>query len=325
MPDLYIPVSDIISQLNLALDMRDIVRLVAATENHQPVEWAAVKSIYENGCNSRNRNGSLRNLSDTAINPEVLERFPNGVAVMGDPSFLNAMVRDAIDGTGIGHWASDVVRGKILSKAILAIVYGEVLEELNTARAKLRERQTGDERGAPHNVDKAWASYVGAFDGLGNRPYAISHIAMEIEREFGLENKIDIPVQRAIGMALASSRKGYVGTFLSAMDQTRGYLNAVFYLGALGSLNKAVAEYDSVNREIHLADGWGFFQTIRPAVASISVEAGDITQAAYSSSPSKPISKQIIRGVYKALNDPVVLKGLLIPGDLLVQAHRILG
>jgi len=96
-------------------------------------------------------------------------------------------------------------------------------------------------------------------------------------------------------------------------------------LGALGSLNKAVAEYDSVNREIHLADGWGFFQTIRPAVASISVEAGDITQAAYSSSPSKPISKQIIRGVYKALNDPVVLKGLLIPGDLLVQAHRILG
>ena len=165
MADPYIPVSDIISQLNLALDIRDIGRLLAVSDAHQPVEWTAVKSIYENGCNSQNRDGSLRNLADTAMNPEVLERFPHGVEIMSDPSFLNAMVRDAIDGVGVGQGATDVIRARILSKAILAIVYGEVLEELNTARAKLRERQTGDENGAPHNVDEAWAFYVGAFDG----------------------------------------------------------------------------------------------------------------------------------------------------------------
>lgn len=314
----YTPVSDVVPQQNLSLDIRDIGALMNPPDN-KPVNWAAARAVYDKGGNSKEGDGSARTLASVATNPKVLAQFPNGAKVLGNASFLDATVRSAIDGTARAKGVGDKARKQLVDKAILAVIYGEILEELEAAQGKVKEGKLDNAKGAPHNVDEAWAYYTGAKDAKGEYSYALCSTAGKRERNFKIEGRLDIPLQKAIGACLQAAQKGDAASMDKAVAQTKGYINAIFYLASLRYMSQLVADTDPKEREVHLAEGWGFFQTLRPAVAVVSSSGADTVEAVYAGAATKAVTAQDVTRVYAALNSPAVLQALNIPKDLVMS------
>jgi len=302
----------------LALDARDIAALLAPAKDGQPVDWAAVGALYENGKNSLKADGSARTLQSIALAGDVLAQFPNGPAVYDDASFLDAHVRAGIDGTGRGAGISNDARRQLVEKGISAILYGKVLQELDAAREKIKTGETADPDGAPHNVDEAWAFYAGASDDSGARPFALSSTAQKREADFGLEGNIDTPLQQALADAQSAAQSGDLAAFDSAAVQVKGYLNTVFYLASLKYVKSAAGDTEKAARETHLAEGWAFFQTIRAAVAAGAGGADSAIENVYSADAEVTVGSEQIDAVDAGLNGGPVLDSLGVPEQLRV-------
>jgi len=320
-PAPYTPVSDVLPQQDLSLDIRDMGALMNPPDD-KPVNWAAVKAVYEKGGNSKKGDGSARTLAAVATNPKVLAQFPNGAKVFGNPSFLDGNVRAALDGTGRAKGVADKARKQLVDKAILAVLYGEILEELEAAQGKVKEGKLDNARGAPHNVDEAWAYYVGARDAKGEYPFALSSTAQKRERNFKLEGMIDVRLQKSIGGCLQAAQKGDGAALDKAVATTRGYINGIFYLASLRYMSQLVGDTDPKEREVHLAEGWGFFQAIRPAVAAASASGAETVESVYAAPATQAVTAHDLTRVYAALNNPAVLQVLNVPKDLTMKAPK---
>jgi hypothetical protein len=119
---------------------------------------------------------------------------------------------------------------------------------------------------------------------------------------------------------LQAALKGDSRGLETAIGQARGFLNSIFYLASLRYASSLTATSDAAIREIQLGEGWGFFQTIRPAVASASSDAAAAVEAVF----ERPASKALPAGerdtVYRSLNSPPVLQTLAIPAALVLKS-----
>ncbi|MBI3744728.1 MAG: hypothetical protein HY261_10665 [Chloroflexi bacterium] len=312
----YTPVSNIEQQAQLSLDLRDI----SAVTGKSPIDWAKVKVIYEKGANSKKGDGSARTFMGVATKKEVLAQFPHGAQILGSADFLNANVQAAIAVTGRAKGLGDAARRQLVDKGILAILYGEFLEEMEAAQNKVKQGMTDNAKGAPHNVDEAWAYYAGAKDGDGKYGYALASTAGKRERNFKIEGKVDGPLQRALAATLRGAQQGDLKALDAGIAEARGYLNAIFYLASLRYVSNLAADATAADRESHAAEGWGFFQAIRPAVASASVDAAKTVESVYACPASQPVTAKDVTAVYQALNSPGVLQVLGIPRALVFTA-----
>ncbi len=309
MPFDYVPVSDVVPQQNLSLDRRDMTTVASKS----PVDWAKVKAIYEKGANSKKGDGSARTFMGVATKKEVLAQFPNGAQVFGTADFLNANAQAVINGTGRAKGVGDSARKQLLDKALLTILYGEILEELWAAQEKVKQGNTDKAKGAPHNIDEAWAYYVGSKDGgKWNGP---AGNAEKRENNFKLTGKIDEPLQRALAAAQAASIKGDGKALDAAVVQVRGHLNAIYYLSAIRYISNMVADTNVAERETHAAEGWGFLQAIRPA-AETAFPGAKNAEAVYTRPGMQPATARDVDAVYAGLSNPKVLGALAIPAGL---------
>ncbi len=316
----YTPVSDVKPQQDLSLDTRDLVALMDGGDKSGSVDWAAVKAIYEKGRNSKKGDGTFRTLLGVATKKEVLSEFPSGTQVLASSSYLDANVQSALNGSGHSKGLSSKARRQLVDKGILAILYGEILEELTAARAKVKQGMTDNARGAPHNVDEAWAYYAGAADASGAYPYALCSTAGKRERNFKLEGKVDAPLQAALAAAQKATQKGDAAALDAAIAQAKGYLNGIFYLASIRYVSSIASSADVAQREVQIGEGWGFFQAIRPAVAMASAEAASTVEAVYERPASAAVTPKDVSAVYAALNRPEVLKALGVPSSLVFKA-----
>ncbi len=316
MADVYTPVSDVSPQASLSLDLRDI----AAVTGKSPVEWAKAKAIYEKGANSKKGDGTARTFMGVANKKEVLAEFPNGAQVLGSPDFLNASVQAALAGAGRAKGLGDGARRQLVDKALLAILYGEILEELEAARNKAKQGLTDNAKGAPHNVDEAWAYYAGAKDEGGKYGYALASTAGKRERNFKIEGKVDGPLQQSLAAALKASRRGDLKALDAAIAEARGLLNAIFYLASLRYVSNLASDTSAADRETHGAEGWGFYQAVRPAVAAASADAARAVESVYARPADQPVTAKDVTAVYQALNTPAALARLGIPKGLVFTA-----
>jgi hypothetical protein len=69
------------------------------------------------------------------------------------------------------------------------------------------------------------------------------------------------------------------------------------------------------DRETHLAEGWTFFQAIRPQVAAASPDAAALVEEAFTRNAQEPFPADLTEEVYAALNEPAVLEALAIPDE----------
>lgn len=309
----YTPVSDVASHAAITLDMRDINELLAPARTDEPVDWAAITAVYEQGGNSVKGDGSVRTLESLATSGSVLAQFPGGADLDGN-------VRLGLTGVWLGENIDDPTRRQLINKGIQAIIYGKVLQELEAARDKIQQGNTDDASGAPHNVDEAWAFYIGVPGDEGNFPYGISKTARSREDNFGLDGMVDGPLQQALAKALEASRSGDLNAFDDAAAEARGYLNTIFYLATLRYGARVMTDEDATDRKIHLAEGWAFYQVIHPAVSSVSPSSaatviGHLTRDAANAVPAEDVDR-----VYAALNTKDVISALGIPGAVRVTS-----
>ncbi|MGH2377199.1 MAG: hypothetical protein ACRDGT_01845 [Candidatus Limnocylindria bacterium] len=313
----YSVVSNVDIYFAMALDLRDIRAAMAPAAQGEPVDWAAAKAIYENGKNQLRADGA-RSLASIP-NDAVHAIFPNGAAVYGRPDFINAIVRDGLDGTGRAQGVSDNARRQMVDKGIQMLIYGKALQEMEAAKTRVAEGNTDNARGAPHAVDEAWGAVAGAPDNNLNRPYALLQTASGREGNFGLEGKLRDPLVAAFVASLAAAQEGDAAAFETAHEQVKGYLNTIFYLGSLRYVKELEGDDTAADRQTHLAEGWTFWQTIRAAVAQASPSAAETVEAAYTRSPDEAFPSSVTAEVYEALNDPAVIQALGIPSDVVVR------
>ncbi len=315
--DLYAPVSNVDSYLSMAADLRDIRAILAPATAGNAVDWAAASAIYENGKNQERPEG-LRSLASMP-NEAVHAVFPNGAAVYGEADFINAIVRGGLNGNGRGAGVSDNARRQLVDKGIQMLLYAKVLQEIESARMRVAEGNTDDASGAPHAVDEAWGAIAGVAEADGSRPYGLLSTASSREANFGLDGKLRLPLEEALVGAQAAARAGDLDAFNAAAAAVRGHLNATFYLASLRYATSLLGDETAADREVHLAEGWTFFQTIRAQVASGATGAAETVAAAYSREPAAPYPTSERDAVYAALNEIAVLAALAIPDDLIVR------
>jgi hypothetical protein len=314
----YTPVSNVDIYFQMSLDLRDIRTIMAAAATGQPVDWAAARAIYENGKNQVQASGSPRSLASIP-NEAVQAVFPNGAAVYGRPDFINALVRDGLNGIGRAQGASDATRRQIVDKGIQMLFYGKALQEMDSARARVAQGNTDNATGAPHAVDEAWAVVAGLPDSSMELSQSLLATAIGRESNFGLQGKIRLPIETAFLDAQRAAQQGDLAAFDRAHAEVKGNLNAVFYLGALRYLKPLEAARTPTEREVQFAEGGAFWQTIRAVVAAASPSAAQTVEAAYSRSPNDEFPAATTTAVYAALNEPAVLQALGIPAPLVVR------
>jgi len=309
--EIYTPVSNVDGYFNLSLDLRDIKGLITADD------WTAAVAIYQDGKNSLHGDGTRRSLRSLATSESVLAMFPNGEQVYGKPQFLDAHIQIGLNGTGRASELPNGARRQLVDKGIQTVLYAKALQEIKSARTRTAAGNTDDNNGAPHAVDEAAALYLGAANEEGIRAFSLSATARSREGNFGMEGKLDIPLQIEFASLQQAARVGDLAAFEAAEAKVRGNLNAIFYLATLrytkSTLNASIAE-----RPIPMSEGWAFFQAIRGSVAQTSPQTADRINELFSGT-SESVPGSIVSEVYKGLNDPLVFHALGVPPHLQVK------
>jgi hypothetical protein len=313
-----VTVSNVDVYFAMGLDLRDMRALMQPATQGQPVDWAAVTAIYANGKNQTRADGTARSLASIP-NDAVQAVFPNGATVYGRANFIDLMIRDGLNGTGRAQGISDDARRQIVDKGIQMLIYGKALQEMDAAKTRVAQGNTDNATGGPHAVDEAWGAIAGSPDNNGARPHSLLQTATGREGNFKLEGKLRAPLESALVAALAAAQKGDVAAFDKAYAETRGYMNTIFYLGALRYVKTLEADTTAAQRQGHLAEGWTFWQTIRATVAQASPSAAQTVEAAYTRNAAEAFPATETARVFAALNEPAVLTALGVPAALQVK------
>jgi len=309
--EIYTPVSNVDGYFNLSLDLHDIKGLITAGD------WVGAVAIYEDGKNSLHGDNTRRSLRSLATSKSVLAIFPNGEQIYGNPQFLDAHIQIGLNGTGRAAELPDGARRQLVDKGIQTVLYAKALQKIESARTKTAAGNTDDNSGAPHAVDEAAATYLGAVNEEGIRAFSLSATARSREGNFGLEGKLDVPLQIEFASLQQAARDGDLAVFEAAEAKVRGNLNAIFYLATLrytqSTLDASIAE-----RPIPMSEGWAFYQAIRGSVAQSSPETADRINELFSGT-SESVPDSIIPEVYEGLNHPPVFQALGVPTHLKVK------
>ena len=155
----YQPLSDVSSHARAVLDVCEISGLLPKDE---PIDYPAVKAIYENGVNSTKGDGSFRTIAGFARSERDEAIWNDYVSYYGDPTWLDTFTMSAIDGTGAFAGEPDLIRRQGIQKGIQnQIMIAWTIHELVAALDKAADGNFDVDSGAPHNWDEGWAFYHG--------------------------------------------------------------------------------------------------------------------------------------------------------------------
>jgi hypothetical protein len=238
-------VSDVAAHAAIGDDIAEIKAELDAAKEDQPVDWAAVDTIFTEGGNSVKGDGTTRTLATLVEAPEIV-----------------ALIEEAIAGEG-----EDAVRAQQVDKGISVLLHLKVLDELVAAAEKVDAGETDPAEGAPHNVDEAWAFYTANGSGLQSTA---------VKRGEDFEVDVDTPVLEALTAAQAAGEAGDAAALATAAADVEAALNSIFYLATYKYL-------DSADDPVAAAEGATFYLAIQPTVAEASPEADEAILAAFES------------------------------------------
>lgn len=230
----YEPVSDVAAHAAIGQDIAALKTVMDPATKGQPVDWASVGKIFEQGGASKKGDGSNRTLAGLVPESDTV-----------------TFVRDAIGGTGSFKGASDAIRRQRVDKGVSVLLAEKMDEELAAARTKIEGRNLAVGEGAPHNVDEAWAFFTAEGNGLATT-------AEKRAADFKREGKVKEPILAALTAAQTAARQGDLTAFDSAVGDVKDGTAYVFYLAT----HKYLAGEDEVER----AEGASFYRGIAPRV-----------------------------------------------------------
>jgi hypothetical protein len=285
---IYTPVSNVDSYLYFAVDFQEISALTNAVLEGGPLPAAQILSIYDSGRNFRTAAGEVRSLRAFARAEARANEFPESVEFYGRATFLDDTVTQAIAGVGSAAGYSPALRRQAIQKGIQRILYYHTLQELRAAIPKIAAGNVEPIAGAPHNVDEAWAIYMGLPDGT-SYPRSLSGTARSREMNFNRDGLVDRPLREALQRAQRAAGAGNMGEFNAAQRDVESRLVAIFYLGAARYLNEALRAAqsgNSANAAASQMEGYTYYQSIQPLVARADASADEAVAGYYRSDPS---------------------------------------
>jgi len=239
LPDGYTAGSDVTAHGALGQDVKAVRDLLAAAKDGGEVDWDAIGTLFREGSASKKSDGSTRSLAGLS---------PDSAAV---PLIESAVAGDA----GL----SSAARAQQIDKGMVVILTEKVIGELECAAAKVAKGETDPAKGAPHNVDEAYAFFVA--DGHG--PAAT---ADKREKDPELVGKVRTPVVDGLADAQAAALSGDAAALAAATARTQAALDHLFYL--------AVHRYlDHEGDEVKQAEGGAFYLAIAPRVSTAAPAA----------------------------------------------------
>jgi hypothetical protein len=284
----YTPVSNVALYQLIALDVAEIARLTNAVNEGKPLPSQEILAIYEQAKHAK-VGQNARPLRKFAADPARAKDFPEDAAFFKSETFLDDPVIAAINGSGPAARYTPAQRRQAIQKGLLRILHYYTLYELNGAEAKLKAGNVDPATGAPHNVDEAWAIYVGV-EQDGKYPYALAATALSREQNFKREGTIDKPLREALERAKKAALNKDLEGFQQAKRDVQARLNALFYLAAARYLNeslKAAKDGRAEQAATAQAEGFAFYQTIQPVVATVDAAADRAIVEHYQAEPSK--------------------------------------
>jgi hypothetical protein len=260
-------VSNVDGYLNFALDYQDIIALTNVVNEGRPLPSADILSIYESGRNFRTSSGT-RSLRAFARGPAPARDFPEAAEFFRSPNFLDDSLASAIAGIGPMGSYTPAQRRQVIQKGIARILYYHAIQEARAAEPKIQAGNIEPLNGAPHNVDEAWAIYMGAPDGNAY-PRSLSGVARSREMNFNRDGSLDVPAREALQRAQQAAGAGDLNGYRAALKDFESRLNATFYVSTARYLNEALKAAQSGNAAaagVSQAEGLSYYQAIQPLV-----------------------------------------------------------
>ena len=308
----YVPTSNVAIYFAMCLDLRDM-RTALNPPSGAP-DWARALAIYEQGKNQINPNGTPRSLA-SLLNEAAHAVYPNGLAVYGRPNFVDGIIRDGLNGTGRARGLSDDARKQIVDRGVLMLFHAKALQEFAAARGRF-ETSAANPIGP---LDETFAIVAGSVEN-GTRPFALLAIAAEREKDFRLEGKLRDPLETALVAARSAVQRIDRAAFARAYTDGTGYLNAIFFLSTLRAAGALERDTTLTARQVRLAEGWAFWQSIRAVTANASPQVAQDIEAALSRDASAPWTAADTDRIYAGLHEPAVLTALGIPTALQIKS-----
>lgn len=238
-------------------------------------DFAAVDTIYTEGGNSVNSDGSVRTIAGFATRDDRSHGLDDfyGVATP-----LDDFVRAALDGTGIFEGQADAIRSQGAEKGIRnQVMVAWVVHELNTAVAKANDGDFDVAEGAVHNWDEGWAFYHGVEPGCA--PYATANSRAGNFGTTGADGET-ARVNEAILEAMIAGRDALLaedvaGTEAAAAEVVRNvaitYSQAAVRYASL--IEGDLADGDAEAAKEHQAEGLAFWRVIEAYVTPAGADA----------------------------------------------------
>ena len=236
-----------VSHADIALDMWDIANLLNAARKGDPVEWAAIASLYKNGLNTVKGDGSVRTRKSLVTSESVIAEFPGGA----DPK---RNIQTGLTAICLGETVDNPTRRHLINEGIQAVTYSKELLDLTAARVRLEAGNTGDNIGAAQR---------GRGMGLRRRRPRARRKAQLVHRQHRSQPSAEFWHAWNSGRILASGfGQCPVSIPCRIPDRFRcggegcpGYLNTIFHLAALRKGTVVVNDDHPVDRKIHRARG----------------------------------------------------------------------
>ena len=318
----YTPLSDVASHARVVLDVCAINALLPKDE---PIDYAAVKLIYEEGGNSVKGDGSIRAIAGFARSERDEAIWNDYVTYYGDRRWLDTFTMSAIDGTGAFSGESDLVRRQGVQKGIQnQIMIAWAIHELVAALNKAADGNFDVDSGAPHNWDEGWAFYHGDAPDCG--PYAT---ADKRGANFGTGSAVNDALAAAFTTGVEALAAGDAAAARAASDEIIRQITITYLQATIRYANKidsALAEGDTGSARISQAEGWAFYRVIEPLVAGVNhqVAAALASRLDLSMGDPQPGTAGMVMGalpsVYAGLGISPDEVGMLDAGELATAA-----
>ncbi len=282
----YTPVSNVDLQQAIARDIGDIDQLLNQGTQARPLPNAEIMAIYEQGRHARTAD-AVWSLRGFATSPVRSREFPEDAGFYGSDAFLDEPLRSAIAGTGVTIPFGPEQRHQAIQKGLLRIARYWSLQGLAAAEPKLRAGESDALTGAPHDVDAAWAVYVGPETGAPY-PSSLAAAARQLEDNFGRTGSIDRPLRAAMARAQQGALRNDRREFSAARLEATSRLNAIFYLEAARDLTEMARAAQAGNvsgaANVQMA-GLSAYLAIQPIVAIADPEADRTLVAVFRTDP----------------------------------------
>jgi hypothetical protein len=292
--DVYKPHSNVEDEAAVALDAADIVQAA----NQGELTPADMRGVYENGKHAKG--SSVQSL---ARDETLAQQFPTEARYFGTPSFLDAPLTDALNGSGAAADYSPAQRRQVVTAGLQRVMAYTMIRQMQIAEEKLRKGDPDPDDRSHNYVDRAWAFYTASAEGE-QRPGSLAMTAAELERALGRSGTIDQPLRAALVIMQDGASRRNLDEFLPARHTVEERLHTIFFLATAQQMAeglRAAERGDLAGAAARQVQGLTAYAAIQPLIAESNPSADQTITTYFKLGPAE-LSADRLATALDALN-----------------------